>query len=430
MRRFLKYTIPKDFRLSSRLPALASEFSTFCQLSANQAPGRAFDLLAGLGAEEVMRPEPGKNFEALARFLDEKKDWAFGHFSYDLKNEIEALSSSHPDGVGFPLIGFFRPRFVLLLSGDDLQIGHLPGDEKNAAELFGRLLALPVLGKNAGDRVPASRVSKADYLRAAEALRKHILRGDIYEVNYCIEFFAENCNLDPAAVFRALDEVSQAPFSALYRRDEHWLLSASPERFLKKEGAQLISQPIKGTARRGKTIEEDEQIKARLQHDPKERSENVMIVDLVRNDLSQAARRGSVRVEELFGIYTFRQVHQMISTVRAELREDLHAVEAIRRTFPMGSMTGAPKVRAMQLIEQYEATRRGLYSGAVGYFTPQGDFDLNVVIRSIQYNAAKKYVSFMAGSAITQGSDPEREYDECLLKAKAMLEVLSPIPYF
>lgn len=204
-------------------------------------------------------------------------------------------------------------------------------------------------------------------------------------------------------------------------------MCASPERFLKKEKDLLVSQPIKGTAPRGRNAKEDMQLKKELFTDAKERSENVMIVDLVRNDLSHVAAKNSVKVTELFGIYSFSTVHQMISTVTARLGKDYHFTDALRYTFPMGSMTGAPKVRAMQLIEQYEDTRRGLYSGAVGYITPERDFDFNVVIRSILYNKQEQYLGFMAGSAITSGSIPEKEYQECLHKAQAMKKALGQI---
>ena len=150
-----------------------------------------------------------------------------------------------------------------------------------------------------------------------------------------------------------------------------------------------------------------------------------MIVDLVRNDLSRIAKRGSVKVDELCKVYTFKQVHQLISSVTAEIAEGIPPVEAIRASFPMGSMTGAPKISAMKIIEELEETQRGVYSGAVGYFSPDGDFDFNVVIRSILYNSDNKYLSFSVGGAITARSQPEKEYEECLLKAKAMREVLS-----
>ncbi|PID89409.1 MAG: hypothetical protein CSB01_02115 [Bacteroidia bacterium] len=250
-------------------------------------------------------------------------------------------------------------------------------------------------------------------------------RGDIYEINFCQEFFAEQVCINPEQLYNHLKKVSPTPYGCFYKTRNHYLLSASPERFIKKKGTKLISQPIKGTAKRGANKEEDDTIKHHLFTDAKERAENIMIVDLVRNDLSHTATKGSVKVEELCGIYSFPQVHQMISTVVANLRNDIHFVEAIKQCFPMGSMTGAPKIRAMKLIEQYESTKRGLYSGAVGYITPQGDFDFNVVIRSILYNATNKYLSFMVGGAITMQSNPEKEYEECLLKAKAIRKTLS-----
>lgn len=206
--------------------------------------------------------------------------------------------------------------------------------------------------------------------------------------------------------------------------NDKYLMSASPERYIKKEGTKIISQPIKGTAKREDDFILDSILKNNLVTDQKERSENVMIVDLVRNDLSQTATKGSVKVEELCKIYTFDQVHQMISTVTSQVAENTHPIDIIKSTFPMGSMTGAPKISAMKIIETLEETKRGLYSGAVGYISPSGDFDFNVVIRSILYNASNKYVSYSVGGAITAKSDPLNEYEECLLKAKAMRTVL------
>ena len=160
--------------------------------------------------------------------------------------------------------------------------------------------------------------------------------------------------------------------------------------------------------------------KEELFHSDKDRSENVMVVDLVRNDLSKVCEEGTVKVDELYGIYSFPQVHQMISTVSGELKKNISFTEIIKATFPMGSMTGAPKKRVMELIEQYEKTKRGIFSGCLGYISPNGDFDFNVVIRSIMYNASSNYLSFQAGSAITFYSDPEKEWEECLLKAEAI----------
>ena len=226
-------------------------------------------------------------------------------------------------------------------------------------------------------------------------------------------------------VYSILNTISPTPFSTFYKLNNQYLLCASPERFVKKDGDKIISQPIKGTAKRDLTNKtRDEQLKQQLINSQKEKSENVMIVDLVRNDLSKIAARNSVQVDELFGIYSFPQVHQMISTVSATIKDEIDFADMLKASFPMGSMTGAPKYRVMQLIEEYEQTKRGIYSGSFGYITPQNDFDFNVVIRSIVYNEQTKYVSYQVGGAITHYSNAEDEYEECLLKAKAMEKAL------
>jgi len=252
----------------------------------------------------------------------------------------------------------------------------------------------------------------------------HIHRGDIYEANFCQEFYAEEALIHPLEIYTKLNAISKTPFAAFLKFNDKYLLSASPERYIKKNGNKIISQPIKGTARRSTNHDEDQALKDELKHDDKERSENIMIVDLVRNDLSKTAKKGSVKVKALCKVHSFKQVHQMISTVVSKIKKDVHPVDVIQTTFPMGSMTGAPKISAMKIIEDLEETKRGLYSGAVGYFSPQGNFDFNVVIRSILYNVTEKYLSYSVGGAITAKSDPLKEYEECLVKAKAMRDVL------
>jgi para-aminobenzoate synthetase component 1 len=269
------------------------------------------------------------------------------------------------------------------------------------------------------------RISKENYIAKVNQMLEHIYRGDIYEANFCMEFYAENAIIEPVKIYQKLNTISKPPFAIFFKNNEQYLLCASPERYLRKEGNKVISQPIKGTAKRFSDLVLDENSKTELETNPKERSENIMIVDLVRNDLSHTAIKGSVEVEELCGIYTFEQVHQMISTVVSTVETTTSPIEILRTTFPMGSMTGAPKISAMKIIEELEETKRGLYSGAVGYFSPENDFDFNVVIRSILYNAKENYISFSVGSAITSQSNSEQEYEECLLKAKAMFEVLS-----
>ena len=268
------------------------------------------------------------------------------------------------------------------------------------------------------------RIHKDEYHSKVNKVLEHIKRGDIYEANFCQEFYAENSTINPLKVYNHLNEISTPPFATFLKMEHQYLLSASPERYIKKEGTKIISQPIKGTAKRLISKIDDAKIASDLERDQKERSENVMIVDLVRNDLSKTAKIGTVKVEELCKVYSFKQVHQMISTVVSEIDEKTHPIDVLQSTFPMGSMTGAPKVSAMKIIENLEETKRGLYSGTVGYFTPNGDFDFNVVIRSILYNEEKKYISYSVGGAITAKSIPEKEYEECLLKAKAMKFVL------
>ena len=388
-----------------------------------------YEFICAAGAlGTVVSPFDGKALEQLPA-ISAAGDWMFGFLSYDLKNEIEELDSLNPAGVDFPALYFFRPRYVFFLKEGRICIEYMQGvdDEPSVlhmlAEIAGRTVHEP---RHAALAVPAQpRTGRSEYIETIRKLKDHIKKGDIYEVNFCQELFAENALINPLDVYNDLNSISQAPYSAFCRFNDKYVISASPERFLSKEGSRIVSQPIKGTARRGRNEEEDEQLKQALAQSEKERSENVMIVDLVRNDLSRIAARGSVKVDELFGIYTFRQVHQMISTISAELREGAGLQDIIRAAFPMGSMTGAPKVRAMQLIEQYESARRGLYSGALGYIDPHGDFDFSVVIRTILYDATSKYLSFMVGGAITEGSDPEKEYEECMVKAAAMMKVLS-----
>ncbi len=402
----------------------SKQFNIFCLLDNRQYQFEvpAFECLLAVGCKKSIEINSGKAFEELRNFYNDQDDWLFGHFAYDLKNETEQLNSANFDGVGFPDLSFFVPEIILKLSEEKVTILC----ETDAAMIYDAVVSSSVSFIPAKSAIEIQhRIPRSVYLNTIKELQQHILRGDCYEINFCQEFFAENVLIDPLFVYQRLTALSPNPFSALYRWNGRYCLCASPERYLKKKRNKIISQPIKGTAKRNIQNEIlDEQYKQRLFNSEKEKSENVMVVDLVRNDLSRVCREGSVRVEELFGIYSFPQVHQMISTISGEVAENVHAVDIIKATFPMGSMTGAPKKRVMQLIEQYEQTRRGLFSGAIGYFSPEGDFDFNVVIRSILYNAPSGYLSFQTGSAITFYSDAENEYAECLLKAEVIKQVL------
>ncbi len=383
-----------------------------------------YDCILAVDAFTSIKTDFEKAFEDLHHYQSQTKDWLFGYLSYDLKNDIEDLHSSNYDGLEFPDLYFFQPKKLFLLRGNQLEIQYLNICND---EIEDDLEAISTNLQQAPHHLPLKiqqRISKENYLSKVNTLLEHIQRGDIYEANFCMEFYAEHATINPLEVFQKLNAISEPPFAVYFKNNNQFLLSASPERYLKKEKTKVISQPIKGTAKRFDVPEADERSKNELSKNPKERSENIMIVDLVRNDLSHTATKGSVEVEELCKIYTFKQVHQMISTVVSNVAPNTSPIELLRTTFPMGSMTGAPKISAMNIIENLEETKRGLYSGAVGYFTPTGDFDFNVVIRSILYNASNQYVSFSVGSAITSLSEPSKEYEECLLKAKAMFEVL------
>ncbi len=267
-------------------------------------------------------------------------------------------------------------------------------------------------------------VTKQEYISKVSALKQHIQLGDIYEINYCITFEAHDVTIDPIALYQKLNAISNAPYSALAKFENRYIVSSSPELFLSKKGNTVITKPIKGTAKRGLTPQEDEIIKQNLKSNLKERTENVMIVDVARNDLSRIAVKGSVTVEKLCEIESYSQVHQMVSTVSCELKENTFFKAIIDAAFPMASMTGAPKHRAMQLIDDYEIYNRGPYSGSLGYIEANGDFNLNVLIRSVFYDEEKHYLSFTVGSAITAMCNPEEEYEECLLKAYAMIKAL------
>jgi para-aminobenzoate synthetase component 1 len=382
-----------------------------------------FDYMAGIGAVKFV----SGSFNSLEKLSEECNDWLLGYLGYDLKNDFEKLYSVNKDGINFPPLYFFQPRYLIVQRGKKWELGFLTHlDTEETVKIFlDSIYAQSIKDHENPTILFTERVSKERYCQAVNSILEHIQKGDVYELNYCMEFYAEDATINPYEMYQRLVQISPTPFAAFFKSKDHYVISASPERYLKKEGKKLISQPIKGTAKRGMTEEEDLIQKDQLKQSVKEQSENIMIADLVRNDLSRVAARGSVEVEELCGIYPFKQVFQMITTVVANLDANKGGLEAIRASFPMGSMTGAPKVRAMKLIEKYEETKRSLYSGAIGYFTPDGDFDFNVVIRSLLYNAANRYLSFMVGSAITEKSVAEQEYEECLLKAKAILTLFN-----
>lgn len=386
----------------------------------------SFDLVVAVDAFTAIKTDCSNAFEDLYEYQSRTKDWLFGYLSYDLKNDIEDLKSQNFDGLQFPDLFLFQPKKIFLLKGNELEIQYLKMVDDEIEDDFEKITQHKLVYKKYNTELIEiqQRVSKEKYIEKVSKMLDYIYRGDIYEANFCMEFFSKNAQINPLAVYYDLNDISEPPFAVYLKNKDHFLISASPERYLKKMDNKVISQPIKGTAPRSLDTAMDEAYKVNLSKDTKERSENIMIVDLVRNDLSHTATKGSVQVEELCQVYSFKQVHQMISTIVSEVENTTSPIQVIKSTFPMGSMTGAPKISAMKIIEDLEETKRGLYSGAVGYFAPNGDFDFNVVIRSILYNASQQYLSFSVGSAITSQSIPLNEYEECLLKAKAMFEVL------
>ncbi|BDB55148.1 para-aminobenzoate synthase [Flavobacterium ammoniigenes] len=420
-------TIENPMAFKKQLLDWSQQFREVVFMDSNDYPQEfsSFDAILAVDAFTLIQTDYHNAFEDLQQYQQTTKDWLFGYLSYDLKNDSEDLQSNNFDGLDFPDLFFFQPKKLFLLKGNQVVIHYLNLCDDEVDEDWDTILAwVPNATIDTSVVTVQPRISKESYVEKVSTLLDHLHRGDLYEANFCMEFYAENTTINPLDKFDKLNAISQTPFAVYFKNNQQFLLSATPERYLRKEGEQLISQPIKGTAKRFQDKTEDEKSKLNLATDPKERAENIMITDLVRNDLSRTAQKGTVQVQELCGIYSFQQVHQMISTITSKLDNKFSNVDVLRMTFPMGSMTGAPKISAMKIIEELEVTKRGLYSGAIGYFSPNGNFDFNVVIRSILYNQDKKYLSFSVGSAITSLSNPENEYEECLLKAKAMHEVL------
>ena len=406
----------------------AQQFETAIWLDSNNYKQQYASFDAALAVEEFtsIKTDYINAFEKLKEYQTITKDYIFGYISYDVKNDVENLTSNNFDGLDFADLYFFQPQKLFFIKDNSVEFHYLRMVDDEMEFDFEEIQKSknPEIQRSENDIKIKLRIHKDEYHQKVTKVLEHIKRGDIYEANFCQEFYAENSMINPVEVYNHLNKISTPPFATFLKMEHQFALSASPERYIKKEGTKIISQPIKGTAKRLRSEIDDAQIASDLSRDIKERSENVMIVDLVRNDLSKSAKKGSVKVEELCRVYTFKQVHQMVSTVVSEIEENMHPVDVLKSTFPMGSMTGAPKFSAMKIIENLEETKRGLYSGTVGYFTPNGDFDFNVIIRSILYNEEKKYISYSVGSAITAKSIPEKEYEECLLKAKAMKYVL------
>ncbi len=406
----------------------SQQFETIIWLDSNNYKQQYSSFDCALAADEFtsIKTDFHNAFDKLKEYQSTTEDYIFGYITYDVKNDVEELTSSNFDGLNFDDLYFFQPKKIIFIKGNSIEFQYLKMVDDEIENDFEEILRFKkTKAKKQKNNIKIKlRIHKDEYHSKVNKVLEHVKRGNIYEANFCQEFYAENSIIDPVEVYKHLNQISEPPFASFLRIDEKYALCASPERYLRKENTKIISQPIKGTAKRLVSEFDDDQLALDLMRDEKERAENVMIVDLVRNDLSKTAKKGSVKVEELCKVYSFKQVHQLISTVVSEIKETTHPVDIIKDTFPMGSMTGAPKVSAMKIIETLEETKRGLYSGTIGYFSPKNDFDFNVMIRSIFYNKEKKYISYSVGGAITSKSIPEKEYEECLLKAKAMKYVL------
>ena len=426
MKRKIKVYTPENISLfKKKLFKWSNQFNISICLDSNNYNDRLGDLDA-IVATDVHSKLPftkSNSLNKLDSYLKETNDWLFGYFSYDLKNELEDLKSNNYSEFDFPNLFFFQPKKIWIIKSRNVEAHYLyPSEiESDLDDIYSQ----KINDKNIKSEIKLfPRLSKSQYEEKINKLLFHINRGDIYEANFCMEWFSNDSNIYPFNVYDKLNQISKNPMSAFFKQNDTYLLSSSPERYIKRINNKIITQPIKGTSRRDNDKVIDLNLKKDLTQDPKERSENIMIVDLVRNDLSRFSYPGSVKVTELCKVYPFEKVHQMISTVESQIDSNLKMTDVIKATFPMGSMTGAPKIKALNIIEKLEVSKRGLYSGALGYVDPKGNFDFNVVIRSLIYDHKNKYLSFQVGSAITSNSSPEKEYQECLLKAEPMLSIL------
>lgn len=386
-----------------------------CYLNSNNGTA-----ILGIGAGPSYTLSSPSQLPDLDAFLTEHKDtYIFGYLSYELKHHVDHSPSK--DNLRLPLAYFWVPSVVAELNQHEITL--VQGKDVALVHEFIETLT----HSSIPDLAPFhARTPKEKYLHQVHEIKRLIQRGDLYETNYCQEYYLEHITLtSPHSLYNRVNQRTAAPFSGLFIAENLWLACGSPERYLQKVGNLLTSQPIKGTAPRINEEVADEAAKQGLIHSKKERAENVMIVDLVRNDLSKIAEPGSVKVDELFGLYSFKTVHQMISTVSCRLKPSTNFSDILRATFPMGSMTGAPKRNALKFMDQMEDAPREIYSGSLGYFKPGGDFDFNVVIRSLAYYPTENYLSCGVGGAITIGADPQQEYEECLLKIGRLIDVKS-----
>jgi len=369
---------------------------------------------------------------------------AVGYFSYDLCHFIERLPSTAVDDLKLPecYLGFYD----LVLAFDNLQgkayiistgfpelreTERMERASQRLKEVKERLAAVSASGREAPLMPISSTVEQVtlaggfthqEYVDAVEKARKYIIDGDIFEVNLSQRFEAK-LTITPYELYRRLRQINPAPFACYLDFEEVSVVSASPERFLRVRGDWVETRPIKGTRPRGKTAVEDEVLANELMSSVKDRAENIMIVDLERNDLGRVCRFGTIKVTELAILETFPTVFHLTSTVEGKLREGKNCIDLLKATFPGGSITGAPKVRAMEIIDELEPTKRSVYTGNIGYLSFNGDLDLNIAIRTFLVKGSRAY--FQVGGAVVYDSDPEAEYQETLDKGRALINALN-----
>ena len=403
----------------------AQQHEVFCWLEGTPSVDQdyTFPTLLALGVRRSFELTPAISLASLDEFLSPTEIGYVVQIGYGLKDRLERLSTRHSDPIGFPALYLFEPLILIRFTGQHHV--SIQATDPNAVWQAIRSVVIEPVTSTIPKVDFRARSDREEYLAHLKSVQAHIRRGDCYELNYCQEFFATDIRIDPVQVYLAMQALAQAPFSSLYRHGDRWLIGASPERFLLRRGDRIESMPMKGTAPRDADPVLDEARATSLMQSEKDRSENIMVVDLVRNDLSRVAERGSVQVESLCALRSFPQVHQLVSTVSCRLKPGQSFRQILEACFPMGSMTGAPKIRVMELTDRYETSARGLYSGSIGFMEPNGNFDLNVVIRSLQYQSAQQYLSYHVGSGITVYSDPSIEWEECLWKARAIRRVFS-----
>jgi para-aminobenzoate synthetase component 1 len=408
----------RDQLKSEELIILESQFADHASSELSYIASKPVSSISAFGNKITIREDGDTRifemapWDALKEYQAQKKNWLFGYLGYDLKDYIEKLRSTHPSSDQIPDYYFMEPSLLLKVEKGGIKtiLGRIP--EGNTEE---EILSTGLIESM------NSEMEEEEYVKKVLMIKEMIREGDFYELNFSYPITG-NYKGDPYWLYQKMRDINPVPFGSFIQIPGLSICCASPERFLKKKGNRILSEPIKGTSARSLEPLADE-IQKELLMNEKNRAENLMIVDLVRHDLSAVAKTGSVRVSKLYDIQTFGTVHQLISAVEAEVEDHVNPVEIVKACFPMGSMTGAPKIKVMNTIDELETYRRGIYSGAIGYFNPDGDFDFNVVIRTaiVQNNS---YI-YPVGGAITSDSDPVNEWEETKIKSVMIRNVLA-----